>query len=198
MERLCACGCRTPVMGVTRRYVQGHQLKGKAPWNKGKAWSADARAKMSAARMGKPPANKGCNPERTARRECACGCGQEVVGWCYRRNAPKQFVSGHNSRLPGACRPPLMRGADHPNFRNGLTVHRRDGRLLVAQADGRRIPHSNVVAEALLLRRRLRENEVVHHKDGNPANDATANLVVLTRAEHVRLHDPRGWAGNGA
>jgi len=173
MSRTCACGCGESV-GRKARYVLGHQLKGKSPHNKGR------------------------NPGRFDSRLCACGCGQQVTGWSYHRGAPKRFISGHNSRLPGACKPPTRRGADHPNFRNGLTVQKRDGRLLVALPDSRRIPHAHLVAETLLLRRRLREDEVVHHKDGNPANDATANLVVLTRAEHARLHDPRGWASNGA
>jgi len=198
MARSCICGCGMPVAGATRRYVQGHQSRGRTPWNKGKAWPADVRAKMSAAHMGKPPANKGANPGRFESRLCACGCGQQVTGWSYHRGAPKRFLSGHNSRLPEACKPPLLRGADHPNFRNGLTVRRRDGRVLVALADGRRIPRSHLVAERLLLGRKVREDEVVHHRDGNPANDATDNLVVLTRAEHVRLHDPHGWASNAA
>ena len=36
--------------------------------------------------------------------------------------------------------------------------------------------------------RPLTSNEVVHHIDGNKQNNDPANLVVLTRAEHSKLH----------
>lgn len=38
------------------------------------------------------------------------------------------------------------------------------------------------------LGRRLREDEVVHHIDGNPFNNDTNNLIVLTKKQHDRLH----------
>lgn len=40
----------------------------------------------------------------------------------------------------------------------------------------------------IFLGRELREDEVVHHRDENKANNAIENLEVLTRAEHARLH----------
>ena len=36
--------------------------------------------------------------------------------------------------------------------------------------------------------RRLLSSEIVHHKDHNNKNNALENLVILTRAEHARLH----------
>jgi hypothetical protein len=36
--------------------------------------------------------------------------------------------------------------------------------------------------------RLLRSNEVVHHVDLNPLNNAPENLVILGRREHTRLH----------
>lgn len=38
------------------------------------------------------------------------------------------------------------------------------------------------------LGRKLRENEIVHHIDGNKRNNDPSNLVVMTRAEHSRIH----------
>lgn len=37
--------------------------------------------------------------------------------------------------------------------------------------------------------RKLRPDEVVHHIDGNKLNNNLDNLVVMTRAEHVLIHD---------
>jgi hypothetical protein len=44
-----------------------------------------------------------------------------------------------------------------------------------------------VVAE-MILGRPLRPDEVVHHIDHNRANNDPANLEVMTRSEHTRLH----------
>jgi hypothetical protein len=38
------------------------------------------------------------------------------------------------------------------------------------------------------LGRELCSDEVVHHVDGNSLNDIPANLIVLTKAEHMRYH----------
>ena len=40
------------------------------------------------------------------------------------------------------------------------------------------------------LGRRLSSDEVVHHVDGNRANNALSNLQVLSRKDHLNLHRP--------
>ena len=44
-----------------------------------------------------------------------------------------------------------------------------------------------IIAEQT-LRRPLKSNEVVHHMDENPKNNAITNLIVISRALHIRLH----------
>jgi ribosomal protein L37E len=44
-----------------------------------------------------------------------------------------------------------------------------------------------IVAEKF-MGRRLRENEVVHHLDGNCSNNRTENLIVLEQGQHTKLH----------
>ena len=39
-----------------------------------------------------------------------------------------------------------------------------------------------------ILGRHLTFDEVVHHKDGNKLNNDPANLEVMSRADHMRLH----------
>jgi len=38
------------------------------------------------------------------------------------------------------------------------------------------------------LKREIRENEVVHHLDGNRSNNRIENLLVLERSQHSKLH----------
>jgi endogenous inhibitor of DNA gyrase (YacG/DUF329 family) len=42
---------------------------------------------------------------------------------------------------------------------------------------------------ALHLNRPLLDTEVVHHKDKNRSNNDISNLLVLTRSEHIKLHN---------
>ena len=41
-----------------------------------------------------------------------------------------------------------------------------------------------------MLGRPLLFNEHVHHIDGNPQNNAHENLMIVTAAEHIKLHTP--------
>ncbi len=47
--------------------------------------------------------------------------------------------------------------------------------------------HRNVAEDALA--RKLTTNEIVHHMDGDPRNNALANLMILSRADHASLHN---------
>lgn len=40
------------------------------------------------------------------------------------------------------------------------------------------------------INRYLEDNEIVHHKDGNRANNQIENLELMTRSEHGKLHLP--------
>jgi len=44
------------------------------------------------------------------------------------------------------------------------------------------------------LGRRLRSDEIVHHKDGNPASNSGGNLEVTTKAGHNKI-DPTHHKG---
>ena len=46
--------------------------------------------------------------------------------------------------------------------------------------------HRAIMEEA--LGRRLKPNEIVHHKDGNKQNNDISNLEVMERRDHSRLH----------
>lgn len=52
---------------------------------------------------------------------------------------------------------------------------------------GRCVDNHRLVAEQM-LGRKLRRNEVVHHKNGDTTDDRPENLEVMTRSAHSRLH----------
>jgi hypothetical protein len=41
------------------------------------------------------------------------------------------------------------------------------------------------------IRREVKHNEVVHHKDGNKLNNKPSNLQVMTRSRHTTLHNKK-------
>lgn len=85
---------------------------------------------------------------------------------------------------------PQFSGAKHKNWRGGIRMER--GYRTVYQrpksTEGR-----NYIAEHRLvlerkLSRRLKSDEIVHHKNGIKTDNRISNLVVMNRFEHARLH----------
>ena len=48
--------------------------------------------------------------------------------------------------------------------------------------------YEHVYKATVALRRGLRRGEIVHHIDGNPANNVSTNLLVCTNRYHHQLH----------
>jgi HNH endonuclease len=96
---------------------------------------------------------------------CQCGCGRETNRDL--KGEPRRFLRDHNRR-----------GTSKGWKEQGRWYIQIDGkknafhRWLVEQRDGRT----------------LGPNEIVHHLDYDQLNNDPDNLVVLTRAEHMRLH----------
>jgi hypothetical protein len=96
-------------------------------------------------------------------------------------------------------------GAANPRWKGGLQMRR--GRLNrfvgfdhpMAQASGYALEYRLVMAEK--LGRFLTSDEHVHHIDLDPANNQPDNLILLTRAQHMRVHrliDRRGMSPRAA
>ena len=76
-------------------------------------------------------------------------------------------------------------GNSSPRWGGG--VHIQDGYLFLRQDDGSYKAEHRIIMEKE-LGRELNSDEIVHHIDENKKNNSIDNLVVLTRAEHAKIH----------
>jgi hypothetical protein len=109
---------------------------------------------------------------------CACGCGDVAPIITY--NAPKRgyvkgerarFISGHNSRGKGT----------------GWYFDHTKNRMYVIARDGSRNAYYRIVA-GNMIGRKVRNDEEVHHLNGDSTDDRPENLSVLPVGRHRRLH----------
>ena len=123
---------------------------------------------------------------------CECGCGQATritpandrsKGWV--KGMPLRFLKGHS----GAC----GSGPDGSSAKGGRYLG-IDGYVRVSMRDGSRQYEHHAVAEHA-LGRKLKHfgpgdgwTEVMHHIDGDKANNAPSNLLICTHRYHTALH----------
>lgn len=73
-------------------------------------------------------------------------------------------------------------------------ITRSDGRRMIRIYNhpnankNNQIPYAHYIIEKQ-LNRYLDKDEIVHHKDGNPANDDINNLQLMSLSEHIKLHN---------
>lgn len=104
---------------------------------------------------------------------------------------------GYYARTCQRCAPPRLglpgiKGPNHPAWKGGFRED-RDGYIKTYAPDhpwprkgGYVYEHARVME--LHLGRRLSATETVHHIDHNRKNNALANLVIIKRGPHSRLH----------
>lgn len=73
-----------------------------------------------------------------------------------------------------------------------MPKHMQSGHLQVYINGGYKYAHR--VAMEKKLGRKLRSDEHVNHKDGNPSNNSPGNLELVSKAEHNKV-DPRHHLG---
>ena len=83
-------------------------------------------------------------------------------------------------------------GPEHPCWKGGQRVD-RDGYIRLylpnhpwPRRGGYVLAH--VAAMEISIGRRIKQSEVVHHKDGNRQNNALSNLELMTASKHSSIH----------
>jgi len=110
------------------------------------------------------------------------------------------FKKGHTSWLKGT------KGIVKPNkgsfkkgektgkqvfsFNNGLCFDKAKNRWLIWCKDKTYVSFSRAVIESI-LKKHLDKGKIIHHINRDSLDDNPDNLVVITRAEHQRIHKPR-------
>lgn len=171
----CACGCgETAPEG--KSFKRGH-------WSR----TPEARVGYTERRIRLAPKN----PSGL----CECGCG-ELTPLAASDNPGRGYRAGHHLRfVPGHQ---VQSGSASHKWKGGRFVH-RSGYVFVmapehhsANRDGYVLEHRLVIEQH--LGRQLSKQEHVHHVDGDKANNALSNLVVLQKRAHHKLHAGAGLA----
>ena len=76
-------------------------------------------------------------------------------------------------------------GPRNPRWRGGC---KKTSHGYIQYLRGGRYEYEHRLRMGLRLRRKLRPDEIVHHLDGDRTNNNEDNLVIVSRAEHSRLH----------
>lgn len=117
--------------------------------------------------------------------------------WCGERFKPHSRKSRFCSRTCQAKGLMAVRdtsGPNNPHYKGGLSESQ--GRTIIVCRDGSWALYSRAVMEAH-VGRPLRSDEIVHHVNGNPADDRIENLRLTTRSEHIAIHRDELLAAQG-
>jgi hypothetical protein len=125
-----------------------------------------------------------CSMDRVAKRgstQIVCkNCGKPFKVYNSQlRDLNRQFCSRD-------CRWSFQRGENHPLWQNGHVD--KDGYRRVNVGAGKVEYEHRLVVERH-LGRKLTPEENVHHIDGDTLNNEPSNLMIVSRGEHMTLHN---------
>ena len=116
-----------------------------------------------------------------------------IVCGRVRRLLSKQFGKRDGHFCSSVCCGIYHSGAKHHMWNGG--VYKKTGTDYLMQYDPVTRTHQRLHRRIMevYLGRKLGKEEIVHHKNGNALDNQLVNLEVMSRADHIRVHDPRNW-----
>lgn len=112
-----------------------------------------------------------------------------LTGHLYYWQGNKRLLNGKKYKASKRVKN-WVKENNHPRLKKGCGIT-TDGYVWVRVENENRF-HNQVKLHRYLMEikigRKLKEEEVVHHIDGNKLNNSIDNLKILSRAEHNKLH----------
>ena len=154
------------------RDTKGRFIKGNISWSKTHKYSIESRQKMSKARIGKAPWNKGVPlPEHLKQKLRLLYLGTKLAE--ETKNKISKTMRGMN------------RGPKNGMWKGGI---KRTGKYVyITLTNGIYLCEHRYLMEKF-LGRKLLPKEVVHHINGRRDDNRLENLVVMNESEHHSLH----------
>jgi hypothetical protein len=130
-------------------------------------------------------------------KECECGCG-EMFEPIDSKGRKRRFLPGHNSRVNHP-----MQGERAKNNKGGVItkygykliyVPKDERDRHTYRKDGYAFEHRYVMER--YLGRKLKQYEIVHHKNGNKLDNRIENLKLMTISSHAKYESnqrPVNW-----
>lgn len=121
--------------------------------------------------------------KRMQRQCCVPGCDRRADTLTHCRLHDERIKRHGNPMLDVPVTGKTGKHASH--WKGGITFN--EGRKMVL-VDGKYVFEYRLIVETA-LGRPLRQDEVVHHKNGDPHDNRLENLVVTTQPEHMKIHN---------
>lgn len=111
------------------------------------------------------------------------GCGKKIFREPYRIKRCK------NNFCSKICKGIYMSNCpaeESPHWKNGYNKTTQGYIQLNGKKFKRILEHRFIMQEK--IKRKLRRNEIVHHKNNNKEDNRIENLEIITRSNHTKLH----------
>jgi ribosomal protein L31 len=151
-------------------------------------------------------------PSKKYRKFCSSSCFEEsvkkrgyVAEWTEsRKKAMSEKYKGEGNPMFGKKHPSKgkirveMRGKNHPCWKGGKTIN-KEGYIIIeniVETSGKKKREHRLILEEA-LGRELKPTEIVHHLNGIKTDNSLGNLILVDRAEHIKIHKKDLLKGRG-